>query len=55
MSADLMDTKKFDLDALQREVELLLRLLKEREPGLFTWVGALHDRLRAIKAWSEGK
>jgi len=37
-----------DLDALQRETEMLLALLKDRQPGLFTWTIMLHERLKAI-------
>lgn len=37
-----------DLDQLQAEVEKLLALLKNREPGLMTWNMFLHDRLQSI-------
>lgn len=39
-----------NLDELQAEVEKLLALLKDRQPGLFTWNEFLANRLRTIKA-----
>ena len=38
-----------DFDELQDEVEKLLALLKDRQPGLVTWNELLADRLVAIQ------
>ena len=38
-----------NLDELQIEIEKLLSLLKDRQPGLITWNMFLGERLEAIK------
>lgn len=42
-----------DLDKLQNEVEKLLALLKDRQPGFMTWNMFLAERLSAIKKMAE--
>lgn len=42
-----------NLDELQSEVEKLLSLLKNRQPGLFTWNDFLAERLKNIKQMIE--
>ena len=37
------------LDKLQAEVEKLLSLLKDRQPGLMTWNMFLEERLKTIQ------
>jgi hypothetical protein len=39
-----------NLDDLQNEVEKLLALLRDRQPGLFAWNDFMRERLSAIKA-----
>lgn len=38
-----------NLDELQVEVEKLLSLLKDRQPGLVTWHMFIGERLKALK------
>lgn len=38
-----------NLDKLQAEVEKLLSLLKDRQPGLTTWNMFLEERLKTIQ------
>lgn len=40
--------KGVNLDELQQEVERILNLLKDRQPGLFTWNGFMHERLQSL-------
>jgi hypothetical protein len=42
-----------NLDELQAEVEKLLALLRDRQPGLMTWNMFLHERLGAIQKMLE--
>jgi hypothetical protein len=41
------------LDELQAEVEKLLALLKDRQPGLMAWNMFLNERLEAIQKMIE--
>jgi len=40
--------KSINLDELQEEMEKLLSLLKDRQPGLFTWNEFLMERMKKI-------
>ena len=42
-----------DLDKLQNEAEKLLALLKDRQPGLFTWKIMLVERINSIRKLME--
>ncbi|TWU51412.1 hypothetical protein Poly59_30040 [Rubripirellula reticaptiva] len=42
-----------NLDELQAEVEKLLALLKDRQPGLMTWNMFLNERLEAVQKMIE--
>jgi hypothetical protein len=42
-----------NLDDLQAEVEKLLSLLNNRQPGLMSWNNALYERLKNIKELAE--
>lgn len=42
-----------NLDELQKEVEKLLSLLKDRQQGMMTWNLFLSDRLTSIKGMIE--
>ncbi|OGZ29228.1 MAG: hypothetical protein A2427_03040 [Candidatus Nealsonbacteria bacterium RIFOXYC1_FULL_40_7] len=42
------EKKSVNLDDLQQEVEKLLALLKDRQPGLITWNGFMQERLQAL-------
>jgi len=44
-----MPTINDKLDELEREADLLLRLLKDRHPGLMTWNDFLGTRLRNLR------
>lgn len=44
-----MDKPGIDLDELQREVNAVSNLLKDRHPGLFAWNEMLAKRLRNIR------
>jgi hypothetical protein len=37
-----------NLDELEKETEKLLSLLRDRQPGLFTWHGFMKERLENI-------
>jgi hypothetical protein len=37
-----------NLDELQTEIEKLSLLLRDRQPGLFTWNGFLKERLENV-------
>lgn len=45
-------TKKrgINLDELQQEVEKLLSLLRDRQPGLMCWNEFLHERIKNLHA-----
>jgi hypothetical protein len=40
--------KPMNLDELEKETEKLLSLLRDRQPGLFTWRGFMKERLENI-------
>lgn len=42
-----------NLDELQSEVERLLSLLRDRQPGLFSWNDYLRSRLSTIRKMIE--
>lgn len=41
--------RKINFDKLQEDAEKLVSLLKDRQPGLFTWNAFLHERLRNLR------
>lgn len=48
-----MRTNALNLDELQSEVEKLLVLLTDRQPGLITWNMGLNERLEFIQKMLE--
>ena len=43
------EKKGINLDELQTETEKLLSLLKDRQPGLYTWNTFMFERLAILK------
>ena len=44
----VVEKKGVNLDDLQQEVEKLLALLKDRQPGLITWNEFMQERLQNL-------
>lgn len=42
-----------DLNEIQEEAEKLVALLKDRQPGLFTWNMMVLRRIKNIAKWGE--
>lgn len=45
------DTDESNLSILTEKIERIHALLKDPHPGLFTWQGALHERMANLVDW----